>query len=50
MAGAAEDVSAATAADDEERRRSEWDVARLRDRRARVKSCRIVMAVACELG
>lgn len=41
---------AATAADDEERRRSEWDEVRFRDRRARVKSCRIVMAMASELG
>lgn len=49
MAGAEEDV-AATAADAEERRRSEWDEDRFRDRRARVKSCRIVMAMACKLG
>lgn len=49
MAGAGEDV-AATAADDEDRRPSEWDEVRFRDRRARVKSCRIVMVMASELS
>lgn len=49
MAGAVEDV-AATADEDVERRRSDWHVVRFRDRRARVKSCRIVMAVASEFG
>lgn len=50
MAGEVDGVSAATAAEADERRRSECEVVRLRDRRARFRSCRIVMVMASEFG